>query len=553
MKIRTKFVLVVLPVMIVSIVLVGASSFFLATSGINRIAREFLGFKINQLETYAVNQYRLLVDNGLQNSEEFIQATKGSVQDYASSLTRSGSERIFAVDADGNLEMNSGDLEILEEERAVLADLYARDPDSLQEISIGGEIRVGRGFRFEPFQWYVLVTELRSAYFQDINRITTRTLYLLAGAILVATLVLFYFTGRLTRPLNTIVQTMREIISTSDLSQTVPVEYNDETGTLAHTFNIMTGELDKAYQEIKRFARDAAIAEHKEKKVRQIFQKYVPQELIDRFFQSPESMLVGEDRVLAILFSDIRSFTTISEAMHPSDLVNQLNVYFDIMVEIIMKHGGIVDKYIGDAIMAIFGAPVKHDDDALRAVNAGLDMVEALVEFNKAQRAKGFPEFLTGIGINYGIVTVGNIGAEKKMDYTVIGDMVNLASRLEGLTKEYRQELIISESLQRKVAEYYPTRHIDTVTVKGKTRGIKIYAVRRDLDARTAEAWEIHQGAMDAYFPGRDFQTAARRFRQVLEIFPEDYIAAAMIAQCEEFIQNPPPDDWNGVKKMKTK
>lgn len=553
MKIRTKFILVVLPVMIASIVLVGASSFFLATSGINRIAREFLGFKITQLETYAVNQYRLLVDNGLQNSQEFIQATKGSVQDYAASLTRSDTEIIFAVDAEGVLEMSTSPLELDGEDAELLSGLYDRDPETLQEIRVAGEVRVGRGFRFEPFEWYVLVTELRSTYFQDINRITTRTLYLLAAAIVVATLVLFYFTGRLTRPLNTIVQTMREIISTSDMSKSVPVEYNDETGTLAHTFNIMTGELDKAYQEIKRFARDAAIAEHKEKKVRQIFQKYVPQELIDRFFQSPESMLVGEDRVLAILFSDIRSFTTISESMHPSDLVNQLNVYFDIMVDIIMKHGGIVDKYIGDAIMAIFGAPVKHDDDALRAVNAGLDMVDALLEFNKVQTTKGFPEFITGIGINYGIVTVGNIGAEKKMDYTVIGDMVNLASRLEGLTKEYRQELIISESLQRKVGDLYPTRHLDTVTVKGKTRGIKIYAVRRELDPQRAQAWEIHERAMDAYFPGRDFQTAARRFRQVLEIFPEDYIASAMLSQCEEFIKNPPPNDWNGVKKMKTK
>ena len=260
------------------------------------------------------------------------------------------------------------------------------------------------------------------------------------------------------------------------------VEYHDEIGGLAQTFNLMVGELEKAYGQIKSFAFKAVLAQKREQKIRNIFQKYVPKDVIDRFFKNPESMLVGENRILSILFSDIRSFTTISERMTPDELVDSLNRYFNVMVDIIMAKGGIVDKYIGDAIMAFFGAPVKHEDDALQSVMAGLEMEEALAGFNARQKAAGKPEFQIGVGINYGEVTVGNIGTEKKMDYTVIGDMVNLASRLEGLTKQYHQRLIISETLHEKVKDAVPCRLLDSVAVKGKERG------REDL-LRQARPW----------------------------------------------------------------
>ncbi|GAB1458041.1 hypothetical protein MASR2M48_33490 [Spirochaetota bacterium] len=203
----------------------------------------------------------------------------------------------------------------------------------------------------------------------------------------------------------------------------------------------MLDELQKAYDQIKKYAFETVLAQKKEEKIRHIFQKFVPQELIDRFFQNPEAMLVGENRELAVLFSDIRSFTSISETMKPDDLVNSLNHYFSSMVDIIMSHNGVIDKYIGDAIMAFFGAPVRRDDDAISSIKAALDMIEALDHFNEQQRGLGKPEFKIGIGINYGIVTVGNIGCDKKMDYTVIGDMVNLASRLEGLYKRFASNL----------------------------------------------------------------------------------------------------------------
>jgi class 3 adenylate cyclase len=348
---------------------------------------------------------------------------------------------------------------------------------------------------------------------------------------------------------------MNGIIGEGNLSERVEVEYQDETGALAHTFNMMTGELDKAYKQIKRFAFEAVLAGKKEQRIRQIFQKYVPKDLIDQFFAAPESMLTGNNRDLAILFSDIRGFTTISENMAPDDLVNSLNRYFSGQVDIIMNRSGIVDKYIGDAIMAFWGAPVKHDDDALQSVLSGLDMIEAVKIFNKKQQELGKPEFRIGIGIAFGTVTVGNIGSERKMDYTVIGDMVNLASRMEGLTKTYHAEILISETIYaelKKQGSPLPVRLLDTVAVKGKTQGVKIYTVKRALSPVEEQAWAIHQAGMELYYH-RSFAAAAGKFREVLNLIPTDFNAANLMERCQAYAQTPPPADWDGVEVMHTK
>jgi adenylate cyclase len=299
MKIRAKIVWVVVPILIVSIVLVGASSFFLAQSGINRLARDFLGFKVTELEKYAVSQYQLLVENDLQGSREYIQATKGSIEVYASSVIRSDTELIFAVDQSGQIQMSTGDLQISDADRQRLTEVYGDEDSAIFDIQVGGVPRVARGFVFEPFDWYVLVTESRATFFQDINQITTRTLYLLAASIVLATIILFSVTTRLIRPLNTVVDSMKEIISTNDLSKKVAVEYADETGTLAHTFNILTRALEQAYTAVKSQALKEAVAKLREEKTRRVFQKYVPQELIDQFISNPTGMLQGKKKAAA--------------------------------------------------------------------------------------------------------------------------------------------------------------------------------------------------------------------------------------------------------------
>ena len=552
MSIRLKIVLIVLPLIITTLLLTGASSFFSATNAITGIATEFLGFKAAEFQKYAESQWLLLVENNMTERPAMVEATQAAMESYANSIVRSDTEVIFALEDDLDLAMETGELAIEEAEREALREIVESRTGDLITPRISGKERVAKGFYFEPFDWYILVSEERDTFYSQVNQITQRTGIILIGAIILGVVMVLIFAGYLTNPLTRIVQAMEKIISTNDMSGRVEVEYNDETGKLAHTFNIMVGALDTAYKQIKRYALGAAVAQKKEHKVRTMFQKFVPADVIDQFFANPEKMLVGENRVISILFSDIRSFTTISEQMMPDDLVSSLNRYFTVMVDIIDAHHGTTDKYIGDAIMAFFGAPARHKNDALNSVLAGIEMNEALVEFNANQHKLDKPEFRIGVGINYGVVTVGNIGTDKKMDYTIIGDMVNLASRMEGLTKTYKQPLLISESLHQKVHEEVPCRLIDTVAVKGRAKGVRIYAAKKTLTEEENKAWTLHNTAMDHYYR-REFDQAIRYFQDVRKNFPEDYASKLLMERCNQFKVTPPPADWNGVEIMKEK
>ncbi|MDR2211873.1 MAG: HAMP domain-containing protein [Spirochaetaceae bacterium] len=575
MKIRAKMFLVVLPVIIVTLTVAAAASYFNAVNGVTRIAQKLLNFKAEGLRKYAESQWNLLVDNNYDSRPDMIFAAQTAVAAYAESILLSDTEIILALDKDLNLAMGTSPIEISGAEGALLRPLLEEESPGLLTAELGGKLRVFRHVYFIPFRWHLLLTEERAVFYADAEKIKLQTIITLGLSLGAAALVLIIITGHLTKPLGRVITAMNGIITGGNLSERVRVEYRDETGHLALTFNTMLKELEKAYDRIKGQAFEAVLAQKKEERIRRIFQKYVPKDLIDRFFASPESMLVGDNRKLAILFSDIRSFTTISEGLTPDELVKNLNRYFSGQVDIIMNRQGIVDKYIGDAIMAVWGAPVQHEDDALQSVLSGLDMIEAVNEFNKKQKELGKPEFHIGIGINYGIVTVGNIGSERKMDYTVIGDMVNLASRMEGLTKTYREEILISESLFEKLSEQgsaraltrsgglmsaamavsaqvLPVRLLDTVAVKGKTKGVKIYTVRRRLGETEAQGWGAHNEGMELYYK-RAFTEAAVQFEQALSFLPGDYNAQSLLERSRDYAVNPPPEDWDGVEVMKTK
>jgi class 3 adenylate cyclase/HAMP domain-containing protein len=575
MKIQAKIFLVVFPLIIVTLGLAETASYFRAVNGITRIAQTFLGFKASELEKYADNQWDLLAENNYDSRPDMIAAAQEAIISYAESITLNDTEIIIALDNTGNIAAATSSMEISDEERFLLLPLL--EEEGLKSAKFGGKDRVFRSFYFIPFQWHLLLTEERNVFYADADKTGVQTAVTLAASLAAAAVLLVLFARQLTKPLGQVIAAMNGIIAGGDLSARVPVEYRDETGHLALTFNTMTEELEKAYRQIKRHAFEAVLAGKKEERIRTIFQKYVPRDLIDKFFASPESMLVGDNRILAILFSDIRSFTTISEGLEPDELVKNLNRYFSGQVDIIMNRSGIVDKYIGDAIMAIWGAPLQHDDDALQSVLAGLEMIEAVKEFNKKQNDLGKPEFHIGIGINYGIVTVGNIGSERKMDYTVIGDMVNLASRMEGLTKTYHEEILISESLfeQLKALEavtllssadpgaapafpalgpgpVLPVRLLDTVAVKGKTKGVKIYTLRRSLNENEARGWAFHNDGMELYYR-RAFSEASAKFTEALALIPGDYNAESLLERCRDYAVNPPPENWDGVEVMKTK
>ena len=552
MSIKTKIIFIVLPILIASMVITATISSFSAKSGMTRIAIKFLSFKAEELSNYVGNQWNLLVNNGLSDNPAYVEVAKNAIQSYASSIIKSKTELIFAVDKDSNVAMSTRPMKLGIEEKSLLYNYEVSKKSGWLTLKVNQKQRVGYGFYFKPFDWYFLVTEDQEVFYRESKEILVQTAYVLAGTIVFSIILLIIFTGFLTRPLRSIVDTMKHIISTNDMSQKVPVEYKDEIGTLARTFNIMTGELDKAYKQIKKFAFKSVLAEKKERKIRNIFQKYVPKDVIETIFKNPEKMLIGDNRVVAILFSDIRSFTTISEGYMPDELVHVLNKYFELMVDIIIKHNGVIDKYIGDAIMAFFGAPVKREDDAVQAVHAAIEMQEALINFNAEQVKIGKPEFRTGIGINYGVVTVGNIGSEKKMDYTIIGDMVNLGSRLEGLTKPYKQQVIFSESVFRKIQKELPCRMIDKVVVKGKTQGESIYTAKKSLTAREKKAWSYHAMGMKYYYK-MNFSQSAKYFMAVQKLLPDDHVSGIFLERCKKYIKEKPPADWNGLEVLTSK
>jgi adenylate cyclase len=552
MSIRLKIILVVLPLIVSSIVLAGMSNYFSAAAAVTRVATQFLAFKASELQNYADGQWSLLVSNGLVGRADMEGAARAAVESFARSILRSQTEAIVAIDGSGAIAMRAGSAEPTTSELPALAALGAASTSGFVNARMGGAERVASFFRFEPFGWTVLVTEDRRSFYDDVEAIFRSTLLVVGAASIVGVLLLLLTARYLTRPLEVVSLAMRRIIASSDFSERVPVVYKDEIGQLSHTFNLMLGELGKAYESMKRYAFDAAVAQRKEMKIRNIFQVYVPKDVIDEFYQNPESMLVGATREVAILFSDIRSFTTISESMEPEDLVTSLNRYFALMVDRIMDRGGVVDKYIGDAIMAIFGAPTRHEDDALRSVLAGLEMSQALETFNSGQRERGKPEFRIGVGINFGKVTVGNIGCERKMNYTVIGDTVNLASRLEGQTKIYKQPLLMTESLKEQVEGVVPCRHIGKLTVKGKNEWVNVYTARKALSPAEERAWPIHEEAAASYF-AKDFSAATAGFQEVLSLLPNDYPASHFLGLANRYARTPPPEGWDGVEVLTEK
>jgi len=419
-------------------------------------------------------------------------------------------------------------------------------------MSLAGVERVAYVNRFGPFGWTVFVTEASDAFYRSTERIVLQTGVILGASLLVAALLLLVFAGRLTRPLRQVADAMQGVITTGDLSERVETLYRDETGRLGHAFNLMTADLEKAYGLVKGYALHAAVAKENEEKIRRIFQKYVPKAVIDQFYASPERMLVGEMRPVAVLFSDIRAFTTIVETFNPSELVEMLNGYFGTMAKPIYERHGIVDKHIGDAIMAVFGAPEKQENDALAAVLAALDMFDALVAFNDVQRFRNRPPLQIGIGIHYGPVIVGNIGSEYKMDYTVMGDRVNLASRLEGLSKKYHEPLIVSDSIQRRVRDQFPCRLLDKASVKGRRESTGIFTLRRTLSAAEAGAWNVHNDSTDRYYE-RKFREAADGFRRVLKLIPRDEHASRFLTRCEQLEGKPVKPGWNGIEEWTEK
>lgn len=299
------------------------------------------------------------------------------------------------------------------------------------------------------------------------------------------------------------------------------------------------------------------VVEEKDKRfLRSAFSHYVSDSVVSELVQNPDMLrLGGERRTLTMMFSDIRSFTTISEQLDPEKLGQLLNNYLSEMTNIIFAAGGTLDKYIGDAVVAFFGAPIPHENHAPRAIRAAILMQKRIASLRQTESYKGTPfeQIHAGIGIHTGPVMVGNFGSDQRFDYTAIGDSMNLASRLEGLTKYYRCSILCSDDTVNQLDDEFVVRQLDRVRVKGKNEPVILFEVMgfKGEDERSGDFYSSFEHALELYLKGQ-FSKAVAAFDEHVKKYPDDGPATMMLERNLDLVKLP-PSDWEGAWNMLSK
>jgi adenylate cyclase len=293
-----------------------------------------------------------------------------------------------------------------------------------------------------------------------------------------------------------------------------------------------------------------------EKRLKSTMSRYMDASLADKLLETGQELLGGLSNPATVLFSDIRSFTTLTEELGAQATVSLLNEYFTLMVDCIQNQGGMLDKFIGDAIMAVFGTPIAHDDDEDRALRTAIQMLKDLEMLNARRTSDGKKPIHIGIGLNTDTVISGNIGSPKRMDYTVIGDGVNLASRLESACKQYGARILISEFTFKKLRGTYRAREVDRVIVKGKTQPVSVFEV---MDFYSEETFPNIIDVLGAFRDGlvcyrnQKWDDSIAAFKRALHANPNDYTSKMYIKRCELLKGTPPSKEWNGVWTLESK
>lgn len=295
--------------------------------------------------------------------------------------------------------------------------------------------------------------------------------------------------------------------------------------------------------------------EREKKKIRGAFQYYLNPSVISEVLKDPSKLKLGGEKMnLTVLFSDIRGFTTVSEKLSPEELVHLLNEYLTAMTGVVFKYDGLLDKYMGDAIMAVFGAPLPQNDHPVSACNSALGMMDELKKLQKKWLDEKRPVLDIGIGLNSGEMVVGNMGSDMRFDYTVMGDNVNLGSRLEGINKEYGTNIIISEYTYNEVKDKFLCRELDFVRVKGKKFPVRIYELlgkKGDVENRK-DFVKLFEEGLAKYRQGK-WDEAVARFEEVLSVHQDDTPSELYIRRCRELKNDPPDSSWDGIYIMTKK
>jgi adenylate cyclase len=325
-----------------------------------------------------------------------------------------------------------------------------------------GEYRLG-AYRLVGFGGLGVVAEVpESKAFEAANQVQRRSFFIAIIVLSISFLAGYLYSGTITWPIKQLVAAAKRI-SEGDFNIRLKPKSRDEVATLSFAFNDMAKGLEE---------RD---------RVKEVFNKFHNKEVAEKLMAG-EVKLGGERKNAVIFFSDVRGFTAMSESMQPEEVVEMLNEYMTEMVAVVRNHHGIIDKYVGDAIMALWGVPIEGENDAYQAVRACLEMRVQLAKLNEKRISRNQPVLRIGMGVNVGSVIAGNIGSNEKMEYTVIGDSVNLASRIESMTKTYGTDLLLSHTLYEKVKDRFIFESCESAMVKGKSQAVEVYKVRGYFD-----------------------------------------------------------------------
>jgi adenylate cyclase len=290
--------------------------------------------------------------------------------------------------------------------------------------------------------------------------------------------------------------------------------------------------------------------ERKAKEVKKAFSSYVSPALVEEIQKNPDKLkLGGEERCISIMFSDIRGFTSLSESLTAPELVAMLNKIHGPMTNVVLNNKGMLDKYIGDAMMVLYNTPLDLEDHADMAVLSALQLIRTLHEINARFTEAGLPNVDVGVGVNSGHAVCGNMGSQVRFEYTAIGDSVNLASRLEGLCKAYKVRIVISEYTKDMCKMHFLMRKLDDVKVKGKNKPVAIFEVMEDTP-ELRELKEAFEKALDMYF-NREFAAALPLFKKLAD--EGDATSEVFVERCEHYKEEPPEEPWDGSFTMKSK
>ncbi|GAB4439795.1 MAG: hypothetical protein OHK0011_22340 [Turneriella sp.] len=384
--------------------------------------------------------------------------------------------------------------------------------------------------RYTGLDWQAGVVIPEEEFFYFVRRNTRIVIGASTILVLLAVLLGYIFSRRLSRPLNELAHEMEKI----------------------QNFDLTSGKtIVSSITDVE----NMVLSFYKMRQGLRSFGKFVPADIVRQLIaQEGDAHLQGEKRQLTVHFSDIEGFTTISETIPPEQLVELLAEYLGEMSRIIAEENGTVDKYIGDAVMAFWGAPQIVADHAHRAARAALRCQKRLAELESKWQAEGKPVFRARIGLNTGDIIVGNMGSAERLNYTVIGDAVNLASRLEGINKYYGTRIIVGEATQKLIADTYATRLLDFVAVKGKNEAIRIYelvSAKHEIDENSARFIAHYETAL-GHYRMQQWDAAEKEFQAALAVRPDE-AAEMMLARIAEFRRESPPAGWNGEYVMSSK